>query len=277
MQLNVNETGTQQGNYAVGYGHQQHEHMSQRSATNDAWFLMPHLRHNMRLLDCRSGPGTITLGLAETVAPGEVIGIDLSPVQVERASALAVERGVENARFEAGDILTLPFEDASFDVAFANAVLMHLRDPVLLWREMRRVVRPGGLVAVRDVGATFEEPRTPVIEQMLLMNRQVAEATVGRPSPWITLRHRQLLLEAGFTRTEAFADVTVFGTDEKLRESVDYRRGVYTTSEERRRIWKKFGMDDAALLSVADDYAAWAERPDATFVILWSAAIGWVE
>ena len=75
----------------------------------------------MRLLDCGAGPGAITYGLAEAVAPSEVVGIVLSQAQVDRARDLANEFGVTNVRFEAGSVYELPFPDASFDVTFAHA------------------------------------------------------------------------------------------------------------------------------------------------------------
>ena len=104
---------------------------------------MPHLRPGMRLLDCGCGPGSITVGLAEAVAPGEVIGLDLQPSQIERARLLAAERAISNVRFEVGDVSRLPFPDASFDAAFAHTLLLHLRDRVGALREIRRVLEAG--------------------------------------------------------------------------------------------------------------------------------------
>ncbi len=101
-----------------------------REAARQAAFLLPHLRSGMALLDCGCGPGTITLGLAEAVAPGEVVGIDLEPGMVELAKGFAKERGIANARFEVADIGELPFPDDSFDAVFSCAVLEHLADPL---------------------------------------------------------------------------------------------------------------------------------------------------
>jgi SAM-dependent methyltransferase len=233
-----------------------------------------HLRPGMRLLDCRSGPGTITLDLAEAVAPGEVIGMDISAVQVERARALVAERGVTNVRFDLGDITALPFADGSFDVAFAHTVLMHLRDPQAALREMRRVVRPGGIVAVRDQGAHLREPRTPAIEQLIEMLAGVAELTLGRSTLGL-MRHKALLAEAGLTRVEGFADATSYGNPERLREAAVLLRALLA-SEPMQRNAASLGFDAAALDRLAVEHDAWTERPDAIVVILWSAAIGWV-
>src|SRR5687768_14970495 len=66
--------------------------MTQRSAQEAAGFLLPHLSSGMRLIDCGCGPGSITLGLAEAIAPGEVVGVDVSEGALEAARTLAQER-----------------------------------------------------------------------------------------------------------------------------------------------------------------------------------------
>ena len=60
-----------------------------RTAAQEGAFFLPHLRPGMRVLDLGCGPGSITLGLAEAVAPGDVVGIDLQPSQVAQAQALS--------------------------------------------------------------------------------------------------------------------------------------------------------------------------------------------
>src|SRR5437879_2234346 len=101
-------------------------------------------------LDAGCGSGGITLGLAEVVAPGETAGIDVAPSEVEVARALAAERGITNVRFETGSVYDLPFEDASFDAALAGNTLEHLCDPLRALKELRCVLKPGGIVGVRD-------------------------------------------------------------------------------------------------------------------------------
>ncbi len=70
-------------------------------------------------------PGSITVGLAEVVEPGEVVGIDVQVDVIERARASAADSGCDNVRFEVANLYTVPFPDASFDVCFANSVLQH--------------------------------------------------------------------------------------------------------------------------------------------------------
>lgn len=121
---------------------------SLHEADRTAAFFLSHLESGMTLLDCGCGPGTVTLGLAQAVAPVRAIGIDLEPSMVARARAFATERQVENVEFRVADIHELPFSDASFDVVFTSAVLEHLGEPDRALREIYRVVKPGGLVGV---------------------------------------------------------------------------------------------------------------------------------
>ena len=126
-----------------------------RTEENSAGYLLPHLRPGLAVLDVGCGPGTITVDLARRVAPGRVVGLDVSPAPLDEARALAASSGVA-VEFAVGDVYALDVPDGTFDVVHAHQVLQHLTDPVAALRELARVTRPGGLVAVRDVDyATF--------------------------------------------------------------------------------------------------------------------------
>src|SRR5919205_1912196 len=126
-----------------------------RTVENSAAYLAPHLRSGLDVLDVGCGPGTITVDLARRVAPGRVVGLDVCAAPLEEARALADREGVA-VTFGVGDVYALDAPDDSYDVVHAHQVLQHLTDPVAALREMARVCRPGGVVAVRDVDyATF--------------------------------------------------------------------------------------------------------------------------
>ena len=82
-------------------------HYVEREAAAAADFFLPHLGPGMTLLDCGCGPGTITFGLAEAVAPAETVGVDLEPSMIDRAEAFAKERDVPNVRFQVADIFDI--------------------------------------------------------------------------------------------------------------------------------------------------------------------------
>src|SRR5262245_18403455 len=114
---------------------------AQRTAEEAAAFLLPELRPGMRLLDVGCGPGSITRGLAERLALGEVIGLDPSKETIEGARRDAAARGLGNLHYQDGSVYQLPFPDSSFDVAYAHQVIQHLRERRAALAEMLRVVR----------------------------------------------------------------------------------------------------------------------------------------
>lgn len=134
------------------HGHQEAVLRSHRwrTAANSAAYLLPHLRPGASLLDVGCGPGTLTVDLARRLAPGAVVGIDLSASVVAEAEARAAEAAATNVTFRVGDLRSSGLGEGSFDVVHAHQVLQHLRDPVGALREMRRLTRPGGVVAARD-------------------------------------------------------------------------------------------------------------------------------
>jgi ubiquinone/menaquinone biosynthesis C-methylase UbiE len=153
-----------------------------RTAQNSAAYLLPSLRPGLDLLDVGCGPGTITVDLAARVAPGRVLGLDVSPDPLAEAQAAAAAAGVA-VEFEVGDVYALEIEDGSFDVVHAHQVLQHLTDPVAALREMARVCRPGGVVAVRDVdyAAFVTFPPDDGLDRWLDLYHRVARRNGAEP------------------------------------------------------------------------------------------------
>jgi SAM-dependent methyltransferase len=221
----------------------------------------------MNLLDVGCGPGTITLGLARLVAPGSVTGIDREAGVLEQARSHAASEGVA-ARFEEGDVYALRFEDASFDVVHAHQVLQHLSDPVAALREMRRVLRPGGVVAVRDGDySSFSwAPLDRRLDRWLEIYRAVARRNGGEPDAGRFLK--KWALDAGFTEITASSSTWTFAD----RESCSWWAGLWAdriTISPLAEQAVAYGLADRAELErVAEGWRAWAEAPDAYFAVL---------
>lgn len=148
---------------------------------NSAGYLIPLLRPGQRVLDVGCGPGTITVGLARRVAPGSVVGIDNEPAPLREAQTNAQD--VANVSFVVGDVYQLDFPNGGFDVVHAHQVLQHLAEPVAALREMRRVCRPGGIVAVRDADytATTWYPPDPHLDRWAELYQRVARSNHAEP------------------------------------------------------------------------------------------------
>ena len=141
------------------------------------------LRPGVTVLDLGCGPGTISAGIARRVAPGRVIAVDADPGVVRQARDHARAVGVTTIDFAVMDAYDLGLPDDSVDVAHAHQVLQHVADPVAVLREMARVTRPGGRIAVRDADyAAFAwHPANAGIDHWLSLYRAAARANGGEP------------------------------------------------------------------------------------------------
>lgn len=186
------------------YTHGHHESVlrshTSRTIANSAEYLRPHLIADARLLDVGAGPGTITVEFAEHVAHVTATEIDENALSLSRE--LAATRGVSNIDFSIEDVHALSFADDTFDVVHTHQVLQHVADPVQALREMRRVTRPGGVVAARDAdyAGFIWFPVLPELDRWLDLYRAAARANGGEPDAG-----RRLL---GWARAAGFTDVT---------------------------------------------------------------------
>ncbi|MFN8389959.1 MAG: methyltransferase domain-containing protein [Bdellovibrionota bacterium] len=247
--------------------------MARRTASKEGGFFLRHLRPGMRVLDVGCGPGSMTLGFAEAVDPGDVVGVDVQPSQVAQAQALSATRGTKNIRFEAADAYELPFSDASFDAVFAYAVLWHLREPLRALAEIRRVLRPGGIVGICDCdwGGRIHAPMTPLLEQWYAVTIRVRQRNGG--DPFSGRNERRLLLDAGFERAEASVSVWSGGTPEEIRRCAEFLKaqlqGFSST------VLAEGWMNQATLDAVTSDLDTWAEREDSFYADTYCEAIGY--
>lgn len=109
--------------------------------------------------DLGSGRGTDVLRLAEQVGPtGHAWGIDITDAMLDKARKTAEKMGIGNATFVHADLTKLPLDDGSVDWVTSNCVLNHVSDKPAVWREIARVLKPGGRFAVSDIYAIEPVP-----------------------------------------------------------------------------------------------------------------------
>lgn len=187
---------------------------------------------------------------------------------VDAARDHAAECGIDNATFEVGSAYDLPWGDDSFDVVYAHQVLQHLSQPVRALREARRVLKPGGIVAVRDSDyeTMVHAPVTESIVRWRQLYHQVARANGGEPDAGRYLL--SWVVEAGFvdpevtTSSVAHADAEGRATwgemwaervidSDFARHAVDH--GLSTRTE---------------LQEISDAFRRWSTQPDGFWAYL---------
>lgn len=197
------------------------------------------------------------------------------------ARTLARERGIANVTFRAASVYQLPYADGTFDAVFACAVLQHLAAPVAALQEMRRVLKPGGVVGIVDASSTitFRYPTNPFLEKWDTFRGLQHEYDTGRPSNALELR--ALLREAGFARTHASANMAT-------------EAGPPAGSlEETRRVAQNHVIRVHGLLGelavaqgwatrqeleqMAEALTAWGDAPDAVYARPVFTALGWAD
>lgn len=109
------------------------------------------LRPGMDVADFGCGVGVVTRMLGEMVGPsGSVTGIDVNAGQLEEAAVWCERGGLRNASFVAADACRTGLPRKSFDLVYCRFLLLHLPDPMACLREMRALLRPGGIILVED-------------------------------------------------------------------------------------------------------------------------------
>lgn len=234
-----------------------------RTAANSAAYLLPHLAPDQHLLDIGAGPGTLTADLA-----GHVGRVTATEVNDE---ALAATRdglaGIGRVELSTADVHALPFDDDTFDVVHAHQVLQHVADPVGALTEMRRVARPGGLVAVRDADyAGFVwHPEVPGLRDWLALYQRVSRLDGGEPDAGRRLPG--WAQAAGLREVEPSASAWCFATPEDRAWWGGMWADRATRSSFAERALASGEASAAELERIAGAWRAWAECPDGLLLI----------
>lgn len=194
----MQDTNSDDRVYAFGYSPAAVGLMESRSAEVNAAFLLPKLADDMSVLDIGCGPGSITTGLADRVRSGRAVGLDIEASQIQIARERAQSAGLRNCEFDVGSVLDLPYPDSSFDVVFGHTILMQFADPNPVFNEVKRVLRPGGIIAFRelDFAASLFGPAGSAIEAVWSTLRRSILDNDGFPD--IGRHLPRLVSEAGF-------------------------------------------------------------------------------
>ena len=254
------------------YTHGHHESVLRshrwRTAENSAAYLLPHLSSGAAVLDVGCGPGTITADLATLVTPARVTALELTEPALDLARTEITRRGLDNVDFAVGDVHALDFPDDTFDVVHAHQVLQHVADPVAALREMRRVTRPGGIVAVRDgdYAAFVWFPLLPALDEWLALYERIARGNGGEPD---AARHLLSWAHAaGFTDVTASSSTWCFATPPDREWWGGMWADRISQSEMAATALRTGAATEADLRRMADGWRAWAADPDGWLSLL---------
>jgi SAM-dependent methyltransferase len=249
------------------YVHGHHESVLRshrwRTAENSAAYVLPYLKPEMSLLDVGCGPGTITADLASLTAQVTALETSEDVLALARAAVTA-----PNVTFAVGDVHALSFASDSFDVVHAHQVLQHVADPVRALREMKRVAKPGGIVAVRDsdyAGFTWY-PEIPELKEWLDLYHAMARRAGGEPDAG-----RRLLWwaqQAGLTNVTASSSTWCYASaEDRAWWGGMWAERVVSSSIAVQALESGYATG-ADLHRLAEAWRAWADEPAGWFSVL---------
>ena len=254
------------------YTHGHHESVLRshrwRTAENSAAYVLPRLTSGVSVLDVGCGPGTITAEFATLVTPARVTALEVTAEALDLARAEIARRGLTNVDFAVGDVHELEFADDTFDVVHAHQVLQHVTDPVTALREMRRVTKPGGVVAVRDsdYAAFTWFPEFPELTEWLALYERIARGNGGEPDAG-----RRLLAwarEAGFADITATSSTWCFATPEDRAWWGGMWADRVLKSEMASTAVRTGAATPEDLQRISDGWRRWADHPDGWMSLL---------
>lgn len=248
-----------------------------RRAEKQAAFFLPYLEPGMSLIDCGCGPGTITAGLAAIVSPGKVIGFDSGDDNIRLAQDFATEQEAHNVEFRVADIHEIPFPDGSFDAAFIHNVLEHLSDPIDALAEVRRVLKPGGVLGVRDVDLDgfIYWPTNPILDRYLEVF--IENWKLGSGDPTMGKRLRSLITEAGFGKVSGSATYDTYGTPESVKAFCENAAKQALAPDFVERVTKTELLNKSDLEEVAEAFLTLSKNTEAFLANGHCEAVGWKE
>jgi ubiquinone/menaquinone biosynthesis C-methylase UbiE len=276
----------QPSTYTQGYSNSTISTHQRRTAESDAAFLLPHIKKTDHILDVGCGPGTITTGLAKYAGEGMTIGLDISEDVLQKAKTLAAEanvptQGPGSVVFEQGNVLErLPYPDDTFDVAYCSQVFGHIPPPDLPLRalsEIRRVLKPGGVLATRDGVAQHFFPQSLALDRLWVRNASRALHKGEPPADVTGAMMPTLFQSAGFdpAKIRVGAGTLVHSGPEARRWLVARGTGQLQQGDAFRQSWLDAGITEDEIQETLRAAEEWAETEGAWFAALQCEMLAW--
>ena len=271
-------------NYTQGYSQPTLSSHASRTVNSDAAFLLPHIKPSDKILDIGCGPGTITVGFASYASEGSVLGIDLSEEVLTHARdhlnkflQTVGDSTTGDVSFQKADLLAgLPFPDDTFDVVFSSQLFPHLPPPELPLRavkEMRRVLKPGGVLACRDVAEIHWYPKSFGLETLWNGKMKAALSLPDFPGAGMSA----LVRDAGFSidKIKIGGGTTVHSGLEGRRFVAEGLMGRLMPGDTFRDNWLKAGITEEEIKEIQATLKKWIVTDDAWYAALQCELLAW--
>jgi ubiquinone/menaquinone biosynthesis C-methylase UbiE len=246
--------------------------LATRNASDYADFLLPYLTPDARVLDVGCGNGTITVGLAERA--GHVVAVDADEDFAD-AQRHVRDHGLQNVEFHRGSLYALELPADSFDACLAHSMLETLAHPLDGLTEIKRTLKPGGIVAVACVeygGLILAGPGEELLRRFYSVREQLWQ--LDNVAPYRGRRLRGLLERAGFEEIIASSWFFSYGTPAAVEgfgiaRAEECGDGWFSTGAQERGL-----ATDGELDEMRSGWIEWSKSPDAYLAFAWCRAVG---
>lgn len=261
--------------YTPGFGEEYTTFQLQLQAADTSAWLLEQLRPGHRVLDMGCGPGSITLGLAQAVAPGgQAVGVDMEESQLAIAKELAERHGVSNLVLTQGDIISMDLPEERYDAVHLHRVLTHVPDTSAVLYQAKRTLRPGGLLFCRDMitGECFTEPGSLGLNKAWRMYEGLVGWNDGHPN--IGRQLKETLQSAGFGDVVTRATFRTYQTQEEVK-AIHRMAKSWLLSEEISQDAISYGaIRPLDRTRIAEAYDRWLQHPGAWMAQAYGEAMG---
>lgn len=244
-----------------------------RTVENSAAYVIPYLRPSAELLDIGCGPGTITLDFASRLSEGHVTGLDIGASVIDQAKSSAKEQGITNVNFITGNIFDLEacgLEGKSFDIVHAHQTITHIPDRLGALKAMRGLLRPGGILAIRDADLSSfrHNPHFPEIDRYHQILSEYVSGAGGHPAGARELL--SLAMAAGFARDEIKLSLGTwcYSTEEERRWWANTHARRLTDTGMRQHAKNFSNATDDDIERIAAGWRKWAECEDGVWAAM---------